>query len=344
MSVGQSRWGRKLRYLGAAAALGLAMPAAASYVETPEGRAFVDDMVQRYAFDRSTLERWLGLAQQQPAILDAISRPAERTLTWAEYRRIFIKPSRIEKGRAFLDQYADIFARAERELGVSRYVVAAIIGVETQYGEYAGRYRVVDALATLAFDYPPRSSFFRGQLGEFFLMAREQALDPAVIKGSYAGAMGYGQFIPSSYRHYAIDFDGDGQADIIQNPVDAIGSVANYFARHGWRDAEAVAEQVTTADYAPRLYTDGLKPRLTIADYRAAGIEPQAELAAATRARLLRVEAEAGQQDWLTYPNFYVITRYNHSHLYAMAVLELSRALAADDGSVVDQAGTGGDA
>lgn len=300
----------------------------ANYVETPAGKAFIDDMVSSHAFHRETLEQWLATATQQPSILEAISRPAEKRLVWFEYRNIFIKPSRIDSGRAFLQEYADTFARAEQVYGVSRYVVAAIIGVETQYGQYAGRYRVIDALSTLAFDYPPRSRFFRKQLGEYFLMVREQDLDPTVLMGSYAGAMGYGQFIPSSYRHYAVDFDDDGRADIVGNPVDAIGSVANYFARHGWQTGAPLAEQVSTADRDARLYTEGLKPTLTLASYRKAGIEPKADLDNATPARLVRLETERGHEDWLTYPNFYVITRYNHSHLYAMAVLELSRSLA----------------
>ncbi|ROT96261.1 lytic murein transglycosylase B [Marinobacter sp. R17] len=300
----------------------------AGYVETPAGQAFVDEMVRQHGFDRSTLEIWLASAQRQSSILEAISHPAEHTLAWYEYRHIFIKPTRIEKGQAFLQTHADTFARAEQELGVSRYIVAAIIGVETQYGEYAGNYRVLDALTTLAFDYPPRSAFFRKQLGEFFLMAREQELDPTVLKGSYAGAMGFGQFIPSSYRDFAIDFDHDGRADIVNNPVDAIGSVANYFARHGWQAGAPVAEPVAGADYPQALFTDGLAPKLTVADYQAAGIVPKAGVSAETRARLMRLQAEEGQENWLTYPNFYVITRYNHSQLYAMAVLALSQALA----------------
>lgn len=302
--------------------------ASAGYVETPDGQAFVDEMVRQHGFDRSKLEIWLSGAQRQSSILEAISHPAEHTLDWAQYRRIFIKPARIEKGKAFLQAHAETFARAEQQLGVSRYIVAAIIGVETQYGEYAGNYRVLDALSTLTFDYPPRAAFFRKQLGEFFLMAREQGLDPTVLKGSYAGAMGFGQFIPSSYRDFAIDFDHDGRADIVNNPVDAIGSVANYFARHGWQAGAPVAEPVAEADYPQTLFTDGLAPKLTVADYQAAGIVPKAGVSVETRARLMRLQAEEGQEDWLTYPNFYVITRYNHSQLYAMAVLALSQALA----------------
>lgn len=317
----------------------IASPAQGNYEQTPEGKAFIDDMVSRHAFHRNTLEQWLASASQQPSILEAISRPAEKRLVWHEYRQIFIKPSRIDGGRTFLQTYADTFERAEQTYGVSRYIIAAIIGVETQYGQYAGRYRVIDSLATLAFDYPPRSHFFRKQLGEFFLMAREQDLDPLVLKGSYAGAMGYGQFIPSSYRHYAVDFDDDGHADIVSNPVDAIGSVASYFARHGWQTGAPVAEALKVGARDARLYTDGLNPTLTLGDYREAGIEPQVDLADGTPARLIRLETERGHQDWLTYPNFYVITRYNHSHLYAMAVFELSRALAADADEAGEKAG-----
>lgn len=311
----------------------LAGPASANYAETAQGKVFIDEMVSAHGYDREQITRWLADASKQPAIIDSISKPAEKTLNWADYRRIFITPARTEKGKAFLERYEKEFDRAEAEFGVSRYVIAAIIGVETQYGEYSGRYRVVDALSTLAFDYPPRSRFFRGQLEQFFLMAREQSLDPAELKGSYAGAMGFGQFIPSSYRHYAVDFDGDGVADIVSNPVDAIGSVGNYFAKHRWVKGAPVAERVPdeqTATLDPALFTRSLKPSLVVGDYRKAGIKPVSTVEDDNRARLVRLQAEDGQQDWLTYHNFYVITRYNHSHLYAMAVLELSGALASD--------------
>lgn len=314
--------------------LPVAGPVSANYAASAQGKVFIDEMVSTHGYDRDQLTRWLADASKQSAIIDSISKPAEKTLNWEGYRRIFITPARIEKGKAFLDRYQAEFDRAEAEFGVSRYVIAAIIGVETQYGDYSGRYRVVDALSTLAFDYPPRSKFFRGQLEQFFLMTREQSLDPAELKGSYAGAMGFGQFIPSSYRHYAVDFDNDGVADIVSNPIDAIGSVGNYFAKHRWVKGAPVAEQVPaeqTATLDSGLFTRSLKPSLTVGDYRKAGITPLSSVDDSNRARLVRLQAEGGPQDWLTYHNFYVITRYNHSHLYAMAVLELSGALASDN-------------
>ncbi len=301
-----------------------------TYSETRDGVAFIQALSDEHGFDRAELTGWLGEAERQDSILKSISTPAEKTLEWYEYRRIFIRDEQIDGGLAFLREHREAFERAETELGVSKYIIAAIIGVETRYGRYLGNHRVLDALATLAFDYPPRSAFFRRELAEFFLMTREQGFDPLLVKGSYAGAMGYGQFISSSYRHYAIDFDGDKVADILTNPVDAIGSVANYFARHGWVSGGPVAEQIADADSLAAdsaLLTSGLKPSRTIADYRAAGLEPVSELPDDGPARAIRLEGEEQPQLWLTYHNFYVITRYNHSHLYGMAVFELSRAL-----------------
>lgn len=302
---------------------------AKGYAATAEGRALIDEMVAKYGFDGDRVEALLAEATRVDKILESISRPAERTLTWGEYRRIFIKPARIEQGVAFLQTHKDAFARAEAEFGVPAPIIAGIIGVETWYGSYLGNYRVLDALATLAFDYPPRSRFFRSELVQYLLMTREQRFDPLQVKGSYAGAMGYGQFISSSYRHYAIDFDGDGVADLLSNPVDAIGSVANYFSAHHWREGGPVAEPVEDrlAVDSP-LLTRELKPKLTVSDYRKAGLEPELAVKDQSAARAIRLEGADGPELWLTYHNFYVITRYNHSHLYAMAVLELAGELA----------------
>ena len=312
--------------------MGLAQAATFPYAasERADVAAFVDDMAKRHGFDRDWVAQWLKQAQRSERILEAISRPAERTLEWEAYRRIFIRPEQIEQGLAFLAKHEETFARAEAELGVSRYIAAAIIGVETRYGRFMGPHRVLDALATLGFDYPPRSDFFRRQLGEYFLLVREQGFNPADIKGSYAGAMGYGQFIPGSYRHYAIDFDGDGVVDILTNPVDAIGSVANYFREHRWQPGRPIAERLpgTLPDDSP-LLTQGLRPTLTVADYRAAGLTPGKTVQDSEPARAIQVLGEDGPELWLTYHNFYVITRYNHSHLYAMAVHELARLLEA---------------
>ncbi|MDX1598362.1 MAG: lytic murein transglycosylase B [Marinobacter sp.] len=301
---------------------------AQGYDATPQGRALIDEMVTKYGYEQGRVEALLAEATRIDRILESISRPAEKTLTWHEYRKIFIKPERVERGLAFLKEHEKAFVRAESEFGVPATVIAAIIGVETWYGNYTGNYRVLDALATLAFDYPPRSRFFRSELVQYLLMTREQGFDPRVIKGSYAGVMGYGQFIASSYRHFAIDFDGDGIADILTNPVDAIGSVANYFRAHHWREGEPIAEPL--GGHLPvdsPLLTQGLKPTLTVTDYRKAGLEPALMPGGDAPARAILLQGSEGSELWLTYHNFYVITRYNHSHLYAMAVLQLADEL-----------------
>ncbi|MBL3557222.1 MULTISPECIES: lytic murein transglycosylase B [Marinobacter] len=302
--------------------------ASAQYDKTPEGQTFIREMAERYGFPASRVEALLASAERKDSILEAISRPAEKTLEWHQYRKIFIRKERIDQGVEFLRQYGEAFERAEDEYGVPASVIAAIIGVETWYGTYKGKHRVLDALATLAFDYPPRSRFFRSELAQYLLMTREQGFDPEELTGSYAGAMGYGQFISSSYRHYAIDFDGDGVVDILDNPVDAIGSVANYFRAHHWKEGEPVAEKVQ--DSLPEgstLLTRELKPDLTVNDYRQAGLKPGADVAGDAKARAIRLAGADGAELWLTYHNFYVITRYNHSHLYAMAVFQLAEAL-----------------
>lgn len=301
---------------------------AGPYSETPESRDFVREMSERYGFEAERVSAILADAQRRDSILEAISRPAEKTLEWYEYRRIFMREERIEQGVGFLRKHQEAFDRAEREYGVPASIVAAIIGVETWYGTYKGKYRVLDALATLAFDYPPRSRFFRSELVQYLLMTREQGFDPMALTGSYAGAMGYGQFISSSYRHYALDFDGDDVADILTNPVDAIGSVANYFHAHRWQNGEPVAEQVS--DSLPKnspLLTGELKPTLMVNDYQQAGINPKTDVPGDAKARAIHLLGEEGSELWLTYHNFYVITRYNHSHLYAMAVHQLAGAL-----------------
>lgn len=303
--------------------------AGATYTQTEAGRAFVAQMHTEHGFRREDVATWLAEAEKQQKIIDAISSPAEKTLDWQAYRKIFMTGDRIAGGRAFLDAHREAFARAEEEPGLARSIAAAIIGVETRYGQFRGSYRVIDALATLGFDYPPRSTFFRKELEQFLLLTREQGFDPLKVRGSYAGAMGYGQFISSSYRAYAIDFDGDGVADLLDNPTDAIGSVANYFARHGWKAGQPIAERVQVGPHQAALAETQLKPGKKLGQFRAAGLTVQADLPDDAPARLLQLEGENGPEFWLTFHNFYVITRYNHSSLYAMAVLELSRALEA---------------
>ncbi len=317
------------QWLGLVCVLAVIMPVSASYLEHPEARSFIVEMENEHGFSRSELEQLFKQAERKDSILEAIARPAEKRLDWKGYRKIFLTDDRITKGRDFVAAHRATLERAERELGVPPHIVAAIIGVETRYGQHKGRYRVVDALATLAFDYPPRSKFFRKELAQFLLLAREQGFEAYELKGSYAGAMGYGQFIPSSYRHYAIDFDNDKVADILNNPVDAIGSVANYFKAHKWRSGEPVTMPVSAEGEAFRsILHDSLKLKHSVADLRAAGVNVPAEINADSQAKLLALQGADGEELWLALHNFYVITRYNHSRLYAMAVYQLANEIA----------------
>lgn len=312
------------------AALGISW-AQADYSQHPEAPAFIEQLAREQDLPPEQVATWLARAERQDSILEAIARPAERTKTWAEYRPIFVQPLRLERGLDFWRQHRATLDRAEREMGVPAELILAIIGVETHYGRITGSYRVLDALATLAFDYPPRSAFFRRELAQYLILMQGLGLPPERFKGSYAGAMGYGQFMPSSYRHYAIDFDGDGFADIWNNPVDAIGSVAHYFARHGWRpDApvalRARAQQPLEADLA-QAWNKIDKPSKPVRHWRDRGLEPILPVDAQHLAQPLKLEGIHGTEYWLGFHNFYVITRYNRSHLYAMATYHLSREL-----------------
>ena len=307
--------------------------AADNYAVHPAAQVVVDELVQEEGFDREELMQVFAEAERQESILKAIARPAEKTKAWYEYREIFLNEKRERQGLEFFAEHRETLARAERELGVPSQVIVAIIGVETYYGRNAGSYRVIDALSTLAFDYPKRSEFFTKELKNYLILTREQGFDPLDLKGSYAGAMGYGQFMPSSYREYAIDFDGDGVVDIWNNPVDAIGSVANYFKRHGWRqDGPVVFAADAAADVPADLFVQGrsdLKPGHTVAEFAAAGIVARQEIDPEAQATAMKFELEDGYEYWLGLHNFYVITRYNHSAMYAMSVYQLSQRLAA---------------
>lgn len=314
-----------------ASALG-STTAIASYAEHPAAAPFIDEMVREHDFNREEVVGILAAAERQQSILDAISRPAEKTKPWYEYREIFLTERREREGIAFLEAHREALSRAQAETGVPAELIVAIIGVETYYGRIAGSYDVIDALTTLAFDYPKRSPFFTGELKSLLLLAREQGLDPRDLKGSYAGAMGYGQFMPSSYLAYAIDFDGDGLADIWNNPVDAIGSVANYLARHGWRAGEAVVSRATAVSLpGAEVFEGGLKPAKTVASLAAVGLTPDQSLAPDTLVTPLRFELAEGEEYWLGLHNLYVITRYNHSAMYAMSVYQLSQRIARGD-------------
>ena len=289
---------------------------------------FIDAMVKEHGFDRAELQTLFSEAERREDILELMRKPAEKELRWFEYRRIFLTSSRIEGGVSFWKQHADILERARQEYGVDPQVIVAIIGVETRYGGNTGRHRVLDALSTLAFDYPPRSKFFTGELEQYLLLAREEDIDLRTTKGSYAGAMGYGQFIPSSYRHYAVDFSADGKRDLWDSPQDIIGSVANYFRRHGWQQGQPVAAlaQVDGNDYHKVLKL-GYKPNTLLNALRHDGITPLGDYPDELLAALIKFDQEQGPEYWLGFNNFYTITRYNRSPLYAMAVYQLSEEI-----------------
>jgi membrane-bound lytic murein transglycosylase B len=290
----------------------------------------MDELVSDYGFSSEELLGIFRSAEKQQSILDAISRPAEKTKPWFEYREIFLTDRREREGIEFFREHRETLSRAQAETGVPAELIVAIIGVETYYGRIAGSYDVIDALSTLAFDYPKRSRFFTGELKNFLLLTREQGLDPLSLKGSYAGAMGYGQFMPSSYRAYAVDFDTDGVADIWANPVDAIGSVANYLAKHGWRAGEPVVSAATVNPDTPdAAFEGGLEPERSVASFAGLGVVPEQHFDPEALATAMRFELADGYEYWMGLHNLYVITRYNHSAMYAMSVFQLSQRIAA---------------
>ena len=305
-------------------------PAWSNYLDRPEVRQYMGELSAEHGFSEEWLSGIFAAAERRDDIIALMSRPAEKALEWHEYRRIFITEKRIGEGVEFWTANQPAIAAAQREYGVAEEVIVAIIGVETSYGDVLGRHRVIDALFTLAFDYPRRAAFFKGELTEYLLLVREEKLDPLAIKGSYAGAMGYGQFIPSSYRAYAVDFDEDGTRDIWANKTDAIGSVANYFAKHHWRGTGPAVLQVQVTDaQVAESANAGLDLTRTAGELRNLGVTGLANIADAEPAALFRMNFEDETQYWAGLHDFYVITRYNRSAMYALAVLQLSQALRA---------------
>jgi membrane-bound lytic murein transglycosylase B len=301
-------------------------------VTEPNVAAFIDEMVADHNFERDALAALLGKAEIKKTIIKKISTPAEKKLTWAEYRKIFITRERIDAGTKFWLENREMLERIQKETGVSVEMIVGIIGVETYYGRITGKDRVIDALATLAFDYPPRSKFFRNELKQFLILAREEELDATMPLGSYAGAMGRPQFMPSSFRAYAVDATGDGKRDIWNNWADVAGSVANYFVEHGWRTDEDVTTQATLADRwdgpvpEPR---NTLKTNDTVESLSKKGVVFATELGADNKAELLTYEGDDGTEHWVGFHNFFVITKYNRSVMYALAAHQLGQQIAA---------------
>jgi len=295
--------------------------------EYPDLRRFIDEMVERHGLGRDGLVRLFEDVEIKPTVVQAMERPREG-LPWYEYRQSFLDEPHIRDGARYWKKHAAPLVRAYGQYGVPPEIILGVLGVETHYGRNRGRYRAIDSLATLTVDYPPRAEFFRRELEELLLLARELKRDPRSLRGSYAGALGIPQFLPSSYRRYAVDFDGDGRRDLVSDPTDAIGSVANFLKAHGWQADEPIWDDArlegTGFGFVEQL---GAKPALSIEELIRYGVFPVRHLDGARRAALISLEGEDGLFYRIGYHNFYVITRYNRSKRYAMAVTELSEQI-----------------
>ena len=322
-------WWRLCRAAVASVCVTLALGAQAQDYSDREEVAAILTEVGSAGVDVAWARELLAGAKRQQSILDAIARPAEKTKPWYDYRDIFLTDRRTREGVVFWDAHAAVLEEISQRTGVPSAVIVAIIGVETFYGRITGSYRVIDALTTLAFDYPRRSPFFTRELEQFLILAWESGKDPLALKGSYAGAMGYGQFMPSSYRAYARSFEPDGVPDIWDNPADAISSVGHYLNAHGWQAGERVLLDAVANQPPDSLFAAGLKPSQSIEALAQAGLSTEADADPQTQVTPISLETTDGQRYWLGLQNFYVITRYNHSAMYAMAVWELSEAILA---------------
>jgi membrane-bound lytic murein transglycosylase B len=296
----------------------------------PDVLTLIDEMAEEHHFDKAELSQLFKQVEFQPKIIETMTRPAEGK-PWHQYRPIFLTGKRIRGGVTFWEENAELLAQAEKEYGVPAHIIVAIIGVETYYGRHKGTYKVIEALSTLGFGYPQRSTFFRNQIKEFLLMAREEKRDPLGFVGSYAGAMGMPQFIPSSFREYAVDLDKDGHRDLWENHADIIGSVANYFHRHHWKMGEPVTTRAdipdTSVEHVEHFLKKDVEPSISLSELMTAGITPTRPLEEQLTTLLALDSDEGSKEYWVTLHNFYVITRYNRSPLYAMAVHQLSEAI-----------------
>ena len=306
----------------------LASPVLSAVEENDKLYHFIENMANKHQFDRDNLKQLLDQVEIKQSILKAIARPAEG-MPWYKYRKIFLTDSRIKGGVKFWQQNQQALAEVEQQYGVPAEIMIAIIGVETRYGQNTGSYRVIDALSTLGFAYPKRSKFFLSELENFLILARQEKMNPLEPVGSYAGAMGMPQFMPSSYLSYAADFDQDGKRDIWNNTGDVLASIANYFNRHHWQKGEPIAFKVeASGEQWKKALTKGLKPDVSVKQLKGWQVRVPDNLADDVQVKLLEFEQPEGRDLWVGLNNFYVITRYNHSPLYAMAVYQLSQAIA----------------
>lgn len=301
-------------------------------LEDPDVREFLEELAAEEQVGAAQARELLAAAEFRPDVIEQMSRAPERTVEWAAYRRIFMDNSRIAAGRAFSRLHARSLAEVTRATGVPDSVVLGILGVETRFGRITGKHRVLDVLATLAFHHPRRGDFFRRELKDFLVLNSEGTLDAAQVLGSYAGAMGRPQFIPSSYRRYAVDGDGDGRRDLFGNWRDVFSSVAGYLTAHGWRRGAAVAMPASLAQGSTAQPQErGLSPPASVGALRGAGVLFEGGLADDTPAGLLLMQGADGPEYWLALPNFYVITRYNRSYMYALVVHQLGEAITSAD-------------
>jgi membrane-bound lytic murein transglycosylase B len=325
MPVANTGWPMLCLALALAAA-----PARALDTARADVREFAETMRERHGFDAGWLDGILADAASQPRILELMSRPAEAVMPWHQYRDHFLTAERITAGVAFWRGHREEIAAVEASTGVAAHVIVGILGTETFFGRITGKFRVVDALATLAFDYPPRAKYFRGELEEFLLLARDEELDAGSLLGSYAGAMGRAQFMPRSYRAYAVDGDGDDKKDLWGSWCDVLASIANYLAEHGWRRGEpVVAEAGLWFPNAPGLVPEKLAPDTTVKSLRDRGLSFETTLGEDAPALFIRVDGDSGPLLKAGFHNFGVITRYNRSILYALVVDELGRRIEA---------------
>jgi membrane-bound lytic murein transglycosylase B len=303
------------------------------YSDRAEVSDFIDRIAKKSEYSKSELETLFGQVKKQSHLFERLNRPAEKELQWYQYRRIFLKQNRINKGLDFWQKHEKLIEAVSRQTGVPAEIIVAIIGVETFYGIYRGKDPVFDSLVTLAFDYPKRAKFFKRELEQYLLLVKEQKFAPRDLKGSYAGAMGMPQFISSSYRRYAVDYDGDGRVDLFNNIGDIVASVANYFVDHGWQAGKGIAfPLIAVEENRINEIVPGVKTNYQWKTLSESGLVSREKLATDTPVALVKLMQKDHPEYWVGLKNFYVITRYNHSELYAMAVHQLAQKLKAGMG------------
>lgn len=297
-------------------------------LDYPLSQTVIDTLVSEHGFDRQEMEALFASGEYIARNVENLAKPAEKTKSYREYRPMFISDQTLSRGRTFMEEQREWLAKAERKTGVPGSVVAAIMGIETRFGGFLGQHRTFNSLATLAVTEGRRATYFQRELINFMLISREQGFAPDSVVGSYAGAMGYPQFMPTSYQAYAVDLDEDGDIDIWSDPIDAIGSIANYLAEHGWRADEPVATRARVTGEYQGVDLNSLRRDETLSHVRSHGWEPLVSLNDPTAlVHPIRLDGEQGAEFWLGYRNFWVISRYNRSIIYSMAVYQLSEEL-----------------